>query len=218
MPDSLLTRIQTEYAYALQDQAALLEQVALSTNDVRDKAIDQAIREYSRRFPKIATALVASVSTGYYPLPSDWEPGLSRIVSIEFPIDQSPPLYAPPKSWRLVRRESGQVIYILPNPGGNFRLTYVTKHDETAPSASIPSDHAGALGKWAGKIAALEFMARYANSVQNNVDSVNYRTKEQEWRHVYDTLALQIDKELGSAEVAIQHEADPLTYFRGWDV
>jgi hypothetical protein len=47
---------------------------------------------------------------------------------------------------------------------------------------------------------------------------VNYRTKEQEWKHVYDTLKLQLDGELRQAEIAVQRDADPRTYSSGWEV
>jgi hypothetical protein len=210
-----LANIRSEYKYALQDVGNIVEIEGSTT--VRDKAIAQALVDYSRKFPYIKTVLVASVAGGYYALPSDWLDGFSRIVSVESPIDQSPPAYLSPKSWRLVRRESAPVIYIDPNPSASFRLTFVTKHDESAPT-TIPESHEGALGKWAAMIAAQSMMAFYANTVQNNVDAVNYRSKEQEWRHVYDTLKLQLAGELREAEIATQRAADYRTYFSGWEV
>lgn len=210
-----LANIQNEYKYALQDVANLLE--IDGSNTVRDAAIKSGIREYSRKFPAIKTALVAVVGSGYYAVPSGWQDALSRIISVEHPIDQSPPAYLSPKSWRVVRRESTQVIYLDPNPSASFRLTYTAPHDVTNP-ATIPDDHEGPVGRWAASIAAIEFAAKYAGSVQNNVDAVNYRSKEQEWRAVSEALRATVMTELAPYAVAHQRAADYRTYFSAWEV
>ena len=209
-----LANIQAEYKLALQDAASTIE--INSNTDVRDSSIKDALLRYGRRLPYLKTVLVSATASPYYAVPSGWVDGVSRVVSIEYPINSDPPEYLAPKSWRIVRRESSQVLYVIPNPGGSFRLTFVTKHDETAPT-TIPVEHEGLLGRWAAAIAALTFAAKYANSVSNNVDAVNYRTKEQEWRAVEKALREAVDNDLRRAEVAFQFDADPFVYYRGWN-
>jgi hypothetical protein len=186
------------------------------TADVQAKAVAQAIQEYSRRFFRIETILMTGVQSGYYPVPADWLRGFSRIVAIEFPIDVNPPTYIAPKSWRIIPKDTGLFIFVA-GVTGTFRLTYTTKHDETNPT-TIPVEHEGPLGKWAAMIACQSFMALYANTTKNNVDSINYRTKEEEWRHVHDTLRHQLNQELMAHEMHLQTEAEPIYYFKSWDI
>ncbi len=210
-----LANIRTRYKYALQDQASLLEEIAESASDVRDKAIEEAIRWYSRRLPQVKTVALAQSTTGFYAVPTDWKV-FSRIVSVEFPLDQTPPQYLDQgRHIRLQRQPTGIFYFLDPNPSGTFRLSYTTKHDETAPT-TIPDEHDGILGRWAAHVAAVEFASRYANSVQNNVDSVNYRTKEQEWRAVAKELWEDLQRELRRDEWAQLYSADIDTQVRGW--
>lgn len=210
-----LANIQVAYKQALQDRDNQLEGINdPATNAVRDASIEAAIRWYSRRYPNVITALVSSVAGGYYSPPTGFT-ATSRITSLEYPIDQSPPAYLSPKSYRIVRRETSLKIYVDINPSSAFRLTFTGKHDETAPT-TIPDEHTAIVGRMAAVVSAMHFAARYANSVQNNLDGVNYRSKEQEWRSVHDDLLKQINNELRRDEIALLTTSDVDAVFRGW--
>ena len=214
-----LADIQTAYKYALQDKGSQLEEInSTATTAVRDAAITQALQWYSRRIPLTKTVSVATSTTSFYTVPTDWTNGKSRIVSVEYPLDQKPPTYLLPYSGggiRMQRRETGWYYYLDPNPSGSFRLTYTTQH--LASASTIDTTHVEIIGRMAASIAAGEFAARYANSVTNNLDAVNYRTKEQEWRSVRDMLMAQVDTELRRDEWAAAMANDPTAGLdRGW--
>lgn len=210
--------IRNYYRYALQDLGNQIETINDPvTDDVRDKAIAEAINWYTRRFPRPKVILVDPIPAGFYQLPNDWQMW-SRAILVEFPIDQMPPVYLSNKAFGIQARESLSYFFLLSNPSGQFRLSYTTVHGGGPDNvASIISDHEGPIGKYAASIVAEWFAARYANSVSNNLDAVNYRTKEQEWRSVADALRKQADLELRPAEWAQLYATDgQARYFKGW--
>lgn len=216
-----LDSIRTLYKYTLQDKGLTLEEIngtpPSPANDVRDKVIAEAINWYGRRVPRIRTSLVQPLAAGFYELPLDWQVW-SRIVSVEFPLDQNPPAIYPKKSIGFQAREVGTFFFLNPNPGSAFRLSYLTVHGGGSDNvSSISDDHEPIIAKYAAGLAGLDFAARYANSVSNNVDSVQYRTKEQEWRSVAKALMDQADVEIRQHEWALLYatEADA-RYNKSW--
>jgi hypothetical protein len=211
--------IRNYYRYALQDLGNQLEKIndPAPTDDVRDKAIAEAINWYSRRVPRLSTLLLASIPAGFYQLPNDWQMW-SRMILLEFPLNTMPPTYIPNKYFGIQATETVSNFFVNPNPTGNFRLSYTTVHGGGPDNvASVISDHEGIVGKFAASIAADWFADRYANSVSNNLDAVQYRTKEQEWRAVAKNLRDQADVELRPAEYSQMYSSDgEARYFKGW--
>ncbi len=216
-----LDAIRREYLYAFQDRGAILELIngdpPSPPNDVRDRAVSEAINHYSIRVPRTKVVLVSPISTGSYPLPADWQ-NWSRIVTIENPIDQNPPVYLSQKSIAYRNTETQGYYVLLPNPTASFRLAYLTVHGGGIDNcASIDAIHEPLIGKWAASIACIEAAARYAKSQQNNVDAVNYRTKEQECRAVAGELKALVDRELRAYEWSLLYRTDAdASYHKPW--
>jgi len=214
-----LADIQIAYKYSLQDLGSILEGInSTATTAVRDAAITQAAQWYSRRIPQLKTVLVASVVGGYYAAPTDWIAGKSRAVSIEWPLNQTPPRYLLPHvNINMQRRETGMYYYVDPNPTGSYRLTYTADHTLTSSASSIDSTHTPIIGRMAASIACAGFSARFSNSVANNLDAVSYRSKAQEFRDTREALLKQIDEELRRDEYAQMYASDPLAGLNtGW--
>lgn len=216
-----LLSIRNYYKYNLQDLGSQLEIIngnpPVPPDDVRDKAIAEAINWYTRRVPRLKVSLFNADPTGFYQLPNDWQMW-SRAILVEFPIDQNPPIYLSDRAFGIQARETLSYFFLQPNPSGQFRLSYTTVHGGGVDGvASVIADHEGIIGKYAVSIAAEQFAARYANSVSNNLDAVNYRTKEQEWRDVAKALREQADRELRPAEFAQMFASDfDARYKKGW--
>ena len=211
-----LADLQLEYKLALQDKQGQVEEVT-GANDVRDKAIGEAIRLYETRFPQVKTSDVATITTGFYPVPADWQT-FSRIVSIENPIDLNPPAYLRPNAIRQVRRSTGLFYALNPNPSSTYRLTYTTKHDALSMSnyPSLEARHVSPLAKMAASIALLEIASYFAKTQNAQGDAVVYRTKEQENRTMAIELRKQADAELRADEIRQAHALDSETYEKGW--
>lgn len=214
-----LSQVQTEYKYSLQDLGSTLEGVnATATTDVRDKATTEAVAWYSRRMPLVKVSLVTNNTTGFYSVPADWTDA-SRIITVEYPLDQKPPVYLLPYSSGGVlmqQTESATKYFLDPNPSGSFRLKYTTDHTLTSSASTIVTGHAGIVGRMAAAIACQEFSARYANSVSNNLDAVNYRSKTEEFANARKALLDQINTELRRDEYANMFRTDGTGSYKSW--
>lgn len=208
--------LQLQYKLALQDKAALVEEVGTGAQ-VRDNAIVEAIRQYELRIPQIKTVLVSTAAAGFYAVPADWQT-FSRIVTIEYPLDQLPPSYLRRRDAKLQRRDTGLFYYCIPNPGGSFRLTYTTKHAAVSGGnyTTIEARHEAALGKMAAAIALDELASYYAKTVQSSNDVVNYRTKEQEIRAVAKEIRAQIEREISTDELKQMADTDSDALSKDW--
>lgn len=211
---TILTDIQAQYKNVIQDLGSQLEAVNGGGNAVRDAAIAEAVEQYTNKIPRVITALVNAISTGFYALPTDWT-RQSRIVSVEFPINQNPPSYLNRKNWALRRTESGDTLVLLSNPSSSFRLSYTAKHS-SADLTTVPAEHVAPIAKMAVAAACEAFAAKYAGSVSNNLDAVNYRTKEQEYRAVAAELRGQAERSLRTDEIAQYASTDPDAGIKGW--
>lgn len=201
-----LANLQLEYKIALQDKAGEIERITDSTN-VRDSSIAQAVSFYTRRIPRVRTILVSTQASKFYPLPSDWQPW-SRIVSLEYPLDTSPPSYIALRSIRFQRRETAQYYHPqTTNPVSSHRLTYTAPHGVVTGGGSnvyesIDATHEPLIGKWAASIAADIFASHFGQTYENNLDAINYRTKADEWRAIAKNLREEVEREINGAEYA----------------
>ena len=210
-----LVNIQSAYKLAFADKSdEISNQIGSTADELRDESIVEVVRWYAARMPRLKVNLLPAHTSPYFTVPTEWLENSSRIVFIEFPIDQDPPLYLSPKQNRIVKRETGDFIYIFSNPDGQFRLGFTTKHDDDA--STIPDLHEEILGKFAAAVAAVATADFYAHTIVNNVDAVNYRTKEQEWRDLGKNLREQVDRHLRRDEMALRRATDSGAYFRGW--
>lgn len=194
------------------------------TDDVRDKAILGGVQWYNRILPRLNTVLVVATSNGIYNVPSDWSDEISRIVAIRNPADSVPPSYVSLRGLQIIAQPDGtpSQFYITPNPAPSFLLTYLARHGANLanPSetlvGSIPQEHEGPVGRMSAALAADEMADFYGQTTRNNVDSVDYRSKADEWRALSKNLRQQVERELRAAELSFAKNSDQRTYFRGW--
>lgn len=210
-----LANIQSAYKLAFADRDnAVSKQIESATDELRDESIVEAVRWYAARMPRLKVNLIPSQASPYFTVPAEWLENSSRIVFVEFPIDQDPPFYLSPKDHRIVKRETGDFIFFHSNPDDQFRLGFTTKHEDDA--STLPALHEEIVGKFAAAVAAVAVADFYAHTIVNNVDAVNYRTKEQEWRDLGKNLRDQVDRHLRRDEMALRRATDSGAYFRGW--
>lgn len=216
-----ISAIEAHHDYTILNiNTKLLEDVGLVGTTLRSKSVEEAIAFITRRIPRLITVLVQPTASGFYTLPSGWSfiSPRSRLVSIEFPIDQNPSSYFSLRRYpvQIVRRESSQVMAITPNPGGPFRLTFTASYSGTLTEMDISLEPI--VGKHAAAITAKSLAAYYANTTGNNVDAVNYRTKSQEWREAGDAIEAKVNDELRQIEWSNLYDSDgdTLTGGIGW--
>jgi hypothetical protein len=200
--------LQAEVASLIQDAAA-----TLVTGD-RDARIRQAIlQRYSKDRPWEVTNDIAGNGTQYLGVPvisagtyngAVFEDGWSVIRQIEFPIGQWPPaLLDTSHDYALVRTPTGPKIYLdtcTPGVGDLLRITWTSRH--LAAATSIQQFDFNAVADLAASLCCDALAQIYAQTrdVSLQADSVNYRTKSQEYLALAKNLRKRYCDHMGIAD------------------
>jgi hypothetical protein len=160
----------------------------LLTNTEIDAFIAQAMAVYSLRFPVAITADVVADGTRYTALPVGWEPGLSTLTSIEWPVGENPTSLIDPRLRSFyLHPTQGNVLYwadARPASGATVRYTFTASAvlSDTALDTTLPSAHFYPLCDLAASLCADSIAAKYAQMGEPviNVDVASYQ-KTNDW-------------------------------------
>lgn len=125
-----------------------LRSVALGTvadPDARDRAIEQALVQYSADEPQDLVADVAGVAGYFIDVPGGWEPVRSRLQAVEYPLDQVP--MATLEAAELHQAAGWRIVLAEPLSGETVRLHYTAPH--AADGSTVPAHHINAVACWA---------------------------------------------------------------------
>ena len=175
----------------LQDGAAKLAPAEIV------KAVEEAIAgRYSKDRPQKPVAdLTGDGATYEWSLAgiTVWQEGFSRVVEIEYPQGERSPIYLEGGEWLLYATPTGRFLrfaFAL-SAGKKARVRFTAAHATDA--SSVPEADFYAVGALAASLAARRLAALYAQTGDSSIaaDTVNYRTKSQE----YLALARQLEKQ-----------------------
>ncbi len=113
----------------------LRETASLVTDPQKDRAITEAVKQYSRKVrPRRRSATLTGNGSAFtFALPTDFEEGFSTIESVEHPVDKQEPEYLDGDEWTLYRDATTGVLKfrflsrVLANSAKAY-LNYTTTH------------------------------------------------------------------------------------------
>ena len=182
----------------IQDAGAKLSDAA------RDEAVKQAIgQRYSKDRPVKKVTDIPGNGTSLLDLPSGFEDGFSRVTGVEYPVGDVPPTYLEEDEWDdEYRTPTARKIMLLaakPAASETLRVSWTARHVDdgsTVPAADFEAvcDYAASLG----------FDALAARHVPTGdatlaADTVNYRSKAQEYQALARSHAKRYYEHLGIA-------------------
>jgi len=173
------------------------------TAQQKERAIQQALKEYSQVRPLITAQDYAGDGTTYdLTLPTGWQDGVSTVQQIEYPAGQRQPIYIEPADWRFYVTPSGKKIRlasITPSTGTTLRLTYTKLHAIDAAQSTVGSLDEEAVADLAASIGLTDLAAVYANTQSPTItaDSVNYGDKSRTYLELAKELKARYRKHLG---------------------
>jgi len=193
--------------------------------DTEEKAacVDAAVKEHSKYRPLVKYAETAGDGNFDYAVPTDWIEGLSEVLSIEYPVDDTDRT----QSWvdadnhTLVNDGGSWKIRFMadtPASGETFRLEYTTVHTLLDPTDTILSQDFNAVSMLAAAHACASLAAKYAQSSEStlSVDITSLATRRMELQAVGKSLrdryfeAMGIDpKKTGSKPAMSDGDMDP---------
>lgn len=176
-------QFQKQRDIVLQDAAA-----KLPSGD-RDALLIQAIlQRYSKDRAQQLVSDAAGNGTPYLDLPESsqgsFEEGFSAVLSLEYPVGSVPPNILLDEEWQMYRDPSALRILMTsqsPSVGENVRVTWTARHKDDG--STVPDYDFEAVCDFAAAL-CLEALAKtYAQTGDPTImaDSVNYRTKSQEY-------------------------------------
>ncbi len=212
-----LDQFQAQRDVVLRDGAA-----KLPSGD-RDALLQQAIlQRYSKDRPRelvsdqagSGTALLALPQIGAGPALEVFEDGFSSILRIEFPIGLIPPSYILEEDFQQYRSPAGLQIMLLgttPSVSDTVRIGWTARHK--SDGSTIPDVDFEAVCDWAAALCYEALAGIYAQTGDATImaDSVNYRTKSQEYmalakvaaKRYFNHMGISADDKSPEVEAAI---------------
>ena len=176
-----IPEIQQLVAGHIQDAAG-----KLSTDELK-AAIEEALGgRYSKDRPRKEVSDLPGTGAQYewdLATVAGWQDGFSQIVAIEYPQGQRPPALLENDDWEIYDSPTARSLrfrFALAS-GKVARVTFTAPH--AADASSMPEADFYAIGALAASLAARKLAAVYTQIGDSSLsaDTVNYRTKSQEY-------------------------------------
>lgn len=171
----------------------------------KDRAIDLAVKRYSKDRPQLKVEDLTPESANLLPLPASWETDFSELRSLEYPIGDVPPTLLEPGRYDFYRSPTAlkiQVLDAVAVAAANVRASYTIKHVVSAVSDTIPIQDREPVACWAAAILCDELAAFYSGGTDSSIqaDSVESRSKAEEYAARARGLRKRYHDELGIEE------------------
>jgi len=154
-----------------------------------DYAATEAINRYSKARPLEIVEDVLGSGTYDCDLPEGWIEGFSNILQVEYPADRVPANIIDRRDYSVYASPTGKVLRILiaqPDTDENVRQTYTILHSED----SVPACDLEAVANLAASICLRQLAAAFGQTSDSTIqaDTVNYRSKADEFRRLADSF------------------------------
>jgi hypothetical protein len=116
---------------------------------VRDRAVAQAVLQYSTDLPLEVAEDVVAVTGASFDVPEGWVVGRSRLVAVEYPIGRAPMVTLEAE---VVKPAEGSLqLYLMETylQGATVRVHFTAPHRVDTTASTVPAEHENALACWA---------------------------------------------------------------------
>jgi hypothetical protein len=167
----------------------------------RDRAIDAAVKRYSKDRPVVKVQDVAATGSNVLPLPAAWEADFSEERLIEHPIGNVPPTLLDREGYGLYQSPTAIVFQLLSavTVGASMRVTFTIKHALSASVDTIPLQDREPAACWAAALLCDQLAAFYSGGTDSTIqaDSAPGQSKAQEYAARARALRKRYTDELG---------------------
>jgi hypothetical protein len=158
----------------------------------------EALKRYSKVRPRMLVEDIPGNNGHDYDLPPGWVADFSSFDTIEYPLGQVPELFLDPRDFRLYLTPSGtrlRVTSFAPTPAETMRANYTVPHVEE----TLPDQDTDAVANLAAANCLRRLAAAYGQTSGSTIqaDTVNYRSKTDEFRRLADAYEQQYNDHLG---------------------
>jgi hypothetical protein len=179
--------------------ATLVDLIRIKVKDDSGKLTDpddlisaatEALNRYSKARPlEVVVDIPGTGGTHDVDLPIDWIEGFSTILQVEYPVDQVPARIIPRHHYLIYSSPTGKKLRVMvayPTAAEMVRQTYTILHSED----SVPAVDLEAVANLAASICLRQLAAAYGQTSDSTIqaDTVNYRSKADEFRRLADSF------------------------------
>lgn len=173
--------------------------------------LQRAVDAYSAQRPRVMVKDYSGDGSTYkFTLPSDWEQEVSTIQSIEYPQGDRIPTFLDADEYDVRNdTEAVKVIWLFtltPASGKKARVTYTIRHTLSDATSTIPGADESIVTLLTASYACEALAAIYAQTSDPllSADTVNYRSKSQEYRDLAKQHKKGFDERIGAGIDAVQ--------------
>lgn len=167
----------------------------------RDRAIDAAVKRYSKDRPQEKVEDVAATGANVLPLPTAWETGFSEERSIEYPIGDVPPTLLDREGYGLYRSPTALAFQLgsAVTVGASLRVTFTIKHVVSTSADTIGVHEREPVACWAAALLCDQLAAFYSGGTDSTIqaDAAPGKSKAQEYAARAKVLRKRYLDELG---------------------
>lgn len=187
----------------------------------RDNAIAQAVLQYSADRPREVVVDQVAMAGYELALPAGWDPALSTLRAIEYPVDQVTPSYVGLADVRFRKRPDEDVVLAFPfqfPPAATVRLTYTALHVVDDAIDTVPEIHRNAVACLAASMLCGQLANYYATEGEPTLgaDVSDPASKTDKFRARARDLAAQYAAAVGTSGKR-NVSAGAVTNMRGTD-
>lgn len=158
----------------------------------------EALNRYSKARPREVVVDTPGSGTYDVDLPIDWVEGFSAITQVEFPAGRVPANVIDRRDWSIYKSPEGPKLRILIatlDTDELVRQTYTIPHTEE----SCPATDLEAVANLAAGICLRQLAAAFGQTSDSSIqaDTVNYRSKADEFRRLADSFESLYKSHLG---------------------
>ena len=173
----------------------------IEDSDIED-AVQDAVEGYSRIRPRNRRAEITGSGVYDLTLPTDWQDNFSLITEVEYPAGEREPEIVDTREWIIFKTSSTTVLRLLkdtPTATETVRIIYTVPHTLSASASTIPDMDYQAICYLAAAILCLDLSARYTATIDSTLDAdtVNWRTKGDEYARLADRFLVQWNTRMG---------------------
>ena len=165
--------------------------------EMKAQAVGDALRTYSRSFPRIILSTIEGDGTALYDLSeiTTWVEGFSTISEIEFPYSASElgDNVLHESTWQVVDHPTnGKTLKLTadtPVAGQSILVKFGVIHADGDPASTVRPDHVGAVGKLGASYMARALATRMASQKESTVSG---GWNSMPGKNAYDTSAKKL--------------------------
>ena len=140
-------------------------------SDAYDRHIMGGLDIFSKDYPYILLVSVTGNNTYLYATPTGWINEFSQILSIEFPIDETPPCYLFNDRYEVINTATDTWKILLkddaPSSTQSFKVRFTAQRDATV----IPAGYIEAFNWLVSALACTELATIYVNTTDSSINA-----------------------------------------------